>query len=274
MKLLGIKLLHYVHFMETYTRFILCFITNNNEKKEIIINNINNKDKSLYIKTVLLFDDFSLIPNTLLELPDIDFNNIDTYIDTNIDINKIVYEFIHTYILKCNIFTKTIKYKDKRPIWLFGGSCAKAKKYISSKTNISKFYLDEYNFLPTLIECDIIVLDDNETYNIDNIKKRCIGHNEFIKVNFYEKITSISPRYFFYKKKYVYIFIGTSNLGKSYIANSLNELSIYEIDSNINLPDELYSNIIIIGDSNIDINDVISKYYGNYRFFYVEFYRC
>jgi hypothetical protein len=271
MKLLGIKLVHYVHFMETYTRFILCFITNNNEKKQIIINNINNKDKSLYIKTVLLFDEFSLIPYDLLELPDLDLNNI----DTNIDLNNIIYEFINIYIFKYNSFTKTVKYKDKRPIWFFGGSCNKAKKYISSKTNISKFNLDEHNFLPTLIECDIIVMDNNEIYNINDIKKRCIGHNEFIKVNFEEKITPISHRYIFYKKKYVYIFIGTSNLGKSYIANSLEGLSIYEIDSNINLPDKLDANIIIIGGkNNIDINDIISKYYGNYTFFYVDFNRC
>lgn len=265
MKLLGIKINHYISNMESYTKYILCFISINGDKKQIIYDTKINNDISFYIKNVESFNGLSLIPTELISIPFFD-NNYD-----NID------DFIKIILLKLHSFKKTIRYKDKRPIWLFGGSSKNAKRFISSKTNISKFDLYEHNFLPDLIECDIIILNDNkyDINSVNNIKKKCIGNNEFIYVNFEEIYYSNSPLYIFRKKQYVYIFIGDTNLGKSYIAHSLQNLTVYETDENNSLPDFLDHNIVIINKSTqIDIEDIMSRYNGKNTFFLVEFSNC
>ena len=277
-------------------------------------------------------------------------NNL-VILEEKLTINKnIYYRFILDNI---NCFSKTSKYKNKRPVWFFKGTNNKAKNYIASKTNISKYIIDKYNFIPDLIECDIIVFPDNKiedkidsnalffnnilstsasvienTMNLSKrnedkelffdtlvkenteqsknilsnniffgvntkekkdttpkhikvkqdiiitdelIKLKCIGNNEYISVSFESKVNK-NIRYPFRKRRYVYIFIGEPNIGKSYIGNSLG-LSIFETDNNPILPNYIEEDIVIIGKNRIfDIDlDIIPRFKGNCHFTYVEF---
>lgn len=260
MKLIGGKVVHYVSNMETYTKYILCCLSKDNYRKQIIFDK-----NTIQIKNVEYFNGYTMIPTNFIELPDIEENE---------NFNKqitFIQNLLNQLLLNLHFFKKTIRHKDKRPVWFFQGSSKQAKKFISSNTNISKFLLNKHKFLPDLIECDIIVLSENNSYNFEDIKSRCIGDNEYILVNFEEKITSTNT-FTFSKHKFVYLFIGDSNIGKSYIAHSIKNVDIYETDSSINLPNVLTETIIVIGNKYIfGIDDIVNRYTGNYTFIYVEF---
>lgn len=261
MKIFGIKVRYYVKSMNFQIKFILCCLT---DKKEKIAIEIDEHD--LKINKVSSFNGFSLIPKS--------FSNIsisDTYINDSdgILVNKDLY---YRYLLNnIDVFSKTMKYKEKRPVWFFKGSNSKAKNYIADKTNISKFYIDKYNFIPDLIECDIIVFPDNYVVPDNTFTNRCIGNNEYISVSFETKMNN-NIKYMFRNKRYIYIFIGEPNIGKKYIANSLG-LEIFETDKYTVLPERIEENIIIMGKTKVyDIDlDIIPRFRGDCRFIYVEF---
>lgn len=260
MKLIGINVIYFVSNMETKTKYILCCLDNDFKRKQIILSN-----DIIEIKTVEKFNGLTMIPKYFIEIPNFENNEL---------INMNIEEYIkscYDLMLNDKLFKKTIRYKDKRPVWFIGGSSKNGKKYISKKLNLSKFMLNKHDFLPDLIECDIIVLSENNRYPIEDIKKRCIGNNEYIYIDIEEKISSY-PRLFFSRCRYIYIFIGESNIGKTHISQNLEGVDIYETDSSPILPDKMISNIIILGKRYIfDIDDIISRYNKNCIFIYVEF---
>jgi hypothetical protein len=260
MKLIGINFIHYVSNMETKTKYILCCLDDCLNRKQIILNN-----DILEIKNVEKFNGLTIIPKYFIEIPDFESHD-----SLNMDINDFI-KSCYDLILNHNLFKKTLRHKDKRPVWFFGGSSKNGKKYITSRLNLSKFLLNKHNFLPDLIECDVIVLGENNKYQLEDIKKRCIGENEYIYINIEEKVSSYA-RLLFSRCKYIYIFIGESNIGKTYISQHIENVDIYETDSSSILPTKLTQNIIILGQRYIfDIDDIISKYNKNCVFIYVEF---
>jgi len=256
MLLLGLKIKYSVNFFDIECQkktYILCILTENMEKKEITLHNDHLK-----IENVNNFNGFSLIPDNPINISGIELDKINglvDYIDSNINV----------------LFKKTLKFKQHRPIWFFGGSYEKGKRHISSLTNISKYLLIDTLYIPTIIECDIIVLPNEGEKYINYLKKKCLGNNEYIYVNFEEKV--MSPSKFSLRKiKYVYIFIGESNIGKTHIAQSLRDMTIYETNSSEELPEVLYADIVILGNRYIhDIENIISRYRNNTIFIYVEF---
>ena len=196
-------------------------------------------------------------------------DNMLVNIENHLSLNKTKYYYF--LLNNINAFSKTDKYKYKRPVWFFKGTDTYSKNFIADKTNISKYFIDKYNFIPDLIECDIIVFPDKYDINDSEIKQRCVGNNEYISVLFEHKVTN-NIGYFFRKKRYIYIFIGEPNIGKTYLANSLG-IHVFETKYHSTLPTYIEENIIIIGNDKVyDIDlDILPRFKGNCIFIYVEF---
>lgn len=70
----------------------------------------------------------------------------------------------------------------------------------------------------------------------------------------------------------VWIFKGKSNSGKSFLASKLNDLEVYETDSNDNLPTSITASIVVLGNKyNYSIDDIKSKLFGEVEVQIVEF---
>lgn len=75
-----------------------------------------------------------------------------------------------------------------------------------------------------------------------------------------------------FTKRPVWIFSGDSCLGKSYLGCKITDKSVYETDSNSELPEVLYSSIIIIGNKyKFDVEDVKSRIFGDCEIINVNF---
>lgn len=70
----------------------------------------------------------------------------------------------------------------------------------------------------------------------------------------------------------VWIFKGKSNAGKSFLASKLNDLEVYETDSNANLPTLITASIVVLGNKyNHSIDDIKTKLFGEVEVQIVEF---
>ncbi len=70
----------------------------------------------------------------------------------------------------------------------------------------------------------------------------------------------------------VWIFKGKSNSGKSFLASKLNDLEVYETDSNEELPTSITASIIVLGNKyNYSIDDIKPKLFGEVEIQIVEF---
>ncbi|QWU14233.1 hypothetical protein SAMN04487895_101523 [Paenibacillus sophorae] len=73
-------------------------------------------------------------------------------------------------------------------------------------------------------------------------------------------------------KRPVWVFKGSSNRGKSYIAAHINGLEVYETDSQETLPDSITSDVIVLGNKNTyTIDELEPKIFGNYELHIVDF---
>jgi GTPase SAR1 family protein len=88
----------------------------------------------------------------------------------------------------------------------------------------------------------------------------------------FESKMSNNINYPFWKNRYIYIFLGLPNTGKTYISNSLG-LNVFKTDNYSNLPNYIEEDIVIIGKNKIyDIDiDIIPRFRGNCYFTFVEF---
>jgi hypothetical protein len=72
-------------------------------------------------------------------------------------------------------------------------------------------------------------------------------------------------------KRPVWLFVGDSNLGKSYIA-SHTDFSVYETDSDPTLPDQILTDIIVLGKKyDFTIEEVKEKIFGEFELCVVNF---
>ena len=70
----------------------------------------------------------------------------------------------------------------------------------------------------------------------------------------------------------VWIFKGKSNSGKSFLASKLNDLEVYETDSNEQLPNSITASIVVLGNKyNYSIDDIKTKLFGEVEVQIVEF---
>ena len=70
----------------------------------------------------------------------------------------------------------------------------------------------------------------------------------------------------------VWVFKGKSNSGKSFLASKLNELDVYETDSNEVLPESIVASVIVLGNKyDFNLEDVKSKIFGEVEIQIVDF---
>lgn len=81
---------------------------------------------------------------------------------------------------------KSIRIKEKRPVWIFKGGSGLGKSYISSFCRDFKniYETDCSESLPDVIYSDIIVLGNKYKFSEDEIKLRLFGECEVIIVDF------------------------------------------------------------------------------------------
>ena len=73
-------------------------------------------------------------------------------------------------------------------------------------------------------------------------------------------------------KRPIWIFIGDSNVGKSYIASHLMDLSVYETDIEEELPEEIIADIIVLGNKyHFTIEEVKERLVGDCEVYLVNF---
>lgn len=266
-KIIGAKTIYYIsEFLIPSTKYII-YCKNINEKKIEITLGVN----ILHIKYVTQFKNITMIPN----------KNIFIDIQILYSINNLSFNPYSELINNIIIFNKTVKHKDTRPVWIYGGSYTKGINYF--RKYIKSFSIDENKILPDIIACDTIIMSNILPVTLNNIKNRCIGNNEYIFVGFEQikitnKITNKNKNKnnFFLSKinlcKHVYIFTGDKNIGKRHIAHRLNTDNIYETKFSYVLPNEMKYDIVIISpNSEFTYLDIIDKYDGNYIFISVHF---
>jgi len=70
----------------------------------------------------------------------------------------------------------------------------------------------------------------------------------------------------------VWIFKGKSNSGKSFLASKLNDIDVYETDSNEALPGSIVASVIVLGNKyDFNLEDVKSKIFGEVEIQVVDF---
>jgi hypothetical protein len=103
---------------------------------------------------------------------------------------------------------------------------------------------------------------DNQLFKIDEsgiqIKYDCLVPTNRIKI-----------------KRPVWIFVGKSALGKSYISSMLangSEHTKYETDSSPELPEQIYEDVIVVGNKNkFTLKEIKDKIYGEHETIVVNF---
>ena len=257
-KIVGFNVHHYISHMLTHDKnYIIYGINKQGNKIEITFGN-----NILEIKNIEEYKLITMIPKKNIV--------IDLLMLYNQQFRMNQYD---KFIKNIHNFTKTEKYMDKRPVWIFGGSYQKGIEHF--RKYINTFSIEENGILPDMIACNTIIIPNNSNVTVNKIKERCIGDNEYIFVGF-EKIRT--DKTFFskiHRHKYVYIFTGEHNLGKHYIAQYFHTKTVYEAKYLYFLPSEMNHNIVIINsDSFISCENIINRYNNdNYVFISVHFSR-
>ena len=74
------------------------------------------------------------------------------------------------------------------------------------------------------------------------------------------------------KNRPVWIFLGKSNSGKSFISSKIKDLKVYETDSSNTLPEKITESIVVLGNKyQYTVEDIKSRLFGNVDVQIVEF---
>lgn len=155
---------------------------------------------NMYVKIVKNFGSIGYIPkNGTIEVPDIDMKLIDKetgeYTEEEFVNDVFVYKEdggdeyypVGSAYVKTDLFKKTARAKEKRPVWIFKGESCSGKSYLSHLIdNKSVYETDSNESLPETIYDDIIVLGNKYKFTIDEIKSKVFEKDdtEFIVVDF------------------------------------------------------------------------------------------
>lgn len=84
-----------------------------------------------------------------------------------------------------DLFIKTKRGKDKRPVWIISGQSGLGKSYLFNNIqNISFYETDIDKHLPDIINESIIIIGNKYQFNIDDVVKRIPEDSEIILINF------------------------------------------------------------------------------------------
>lgn len=173
------------------------------------------------------------------------------------------------------------KYKTKYEIVLwneegecYSGYCGASWGWVKIN-KINQFGNITHTPIKELEIDDLKVEDENTNINNEVFSVDCDGGD------YYYPCGGVSVNMELFKetnrkldKRPVWLFIGESNIGKSYLAHKLdfNTMSIYETDSNEVLPDVIVENIIVKGNKyHFTTEEIESKIFGEHELIIVNF---
>lgn len=136
-------------------------------------------------------------------------------------------------------------------------------KRFNGYTHIPKEPIEIDDYLPSF-ENDT----DNKVFSFSKVGRDyyypCGGYNVNMEL-FKETVRAKNLRP-------VWVFKGKSNSGKSFLASKINDLEVYETDSNENLPTSITASIVVLGNKyNHSIKDIKTKLFGEVEVQIVEF---
>ena len=127
---------------------------------------------------------------------------------------------------------------------------------------------------------DIVIPDikPNFNCNVDDIENEVFTYlrdggdwyypDGFIRVN--EEL--FNPTIRAKDKRLVWIFKGASGVGKSYLASKLEEVKVYETDSDSTLPDNIIADVVVLGNKyKHTVEKIKEKLFGDVEIHIVEF---
>lgn len=177
-------------------RHVLCAITNENKKIEIILSKEYGECYSgwtsaswghIEVINVEKFNGYTHKPYRRLILRDVNFNtdNIDNEVFSFSYDGGDDYYPCGEYHVNMDLFKQTPRHKDKRPVWLFKGKSALGKSYLANKlSGLSIYETDSENELHNEIKEDVIVLGNKYNCSIEEIENNIFGDHELIIVDF------------------------------------------------------------------------------------------
>jgi hypothetical protein len=142
-----------------------------------------------------------------------------------------------------------------------------------------------YTFRPKkklILDLDLKLCENNKNYYLENMNNRIendififdeLGDDKYYPTGFYQINTEQFEKTIRHREnRLVWIFKGKSNVGKSFLANKLKKMTIYETDYNAILPDEIIEDVVVIGNKyNFTIEDIKKNIFGNFNLILVDF---
>lgn len=90
------------------------------------------------------------------------------------------------YKVNMELFKKTPRAKEHRPVWIFKGKSNSGKSYLASKLNGLEVYETDISpILPDVITASVIVLGNKYNYTVDDIAERIFGESDIQIVEFH-----------------------------------------------------------------------------------------
>lgn len=88
------------------------------------------------------------------------------------------------YEVNMDLFRKTARAKEKRPVWILTGGSNLGKSFLSHKTGLTVYETDYNELLPAQITEDIIVIGNKYSFTVNEVVGKLFGDNEIILVDF------------------------------------------------------------------------------------------
>lgn len=152
--------------------------------------------------------------------------------------------------------------KVKIQLEMSEGECSSGWTVASYATldisNVNKF--PPFSHVPINRAITISIDPDEDDIDCEAFSFSAEGSNEYYPCGSYtiKDVFNTTPRH--HSNRIVYVFYGPSGVGKSYIADHLSELSVYDTDCNEALPDVIYTDVVVVGNKyKHSIDDVTGR---------------
>jgi hypothetical protein len=138
---------------------------------------------------------------------------------------------------------------------------------------VSRFGGYTHKPIKDLIIGDIDLTDVPENIANDVFSVDYSGYDDYYPSGGYSVDMSLFQQTIRHKdKRPVWIFIGNSNTGKSFLSSKLNELTIYETDSSKILPDVIKEDVVVLGNKyNFEVDEIKKRLFGDCEVCVVKF---
>jgi len=183
---------------ETFEKHIICGVLSDNRKVEIELSRSEDECGSgwttaswgfIDVREVFNFNGYTFVPIKPLIVEDlipdknyddvvndvflVDYNGGDSYYPSG------------GYTVNMDLFTETLRHKEKRPVWIFKGKSNKGKSFISGKLkDVTVYETDSSKDLPEVIKETVIVLGNKYKFKVKDIKERLFGEVDVCIVKF------------------------------------------------------------------------------------------